>query len=61
MLAAIRDKNPSKVIPAIAISAFSRLDDRSRSDAAGFQACVAKPVDPEALVMALRRVMVSTT
>ena len=39
--------------PAVALSAYSREEDRQRALAAGFQAHVAKPVDPAALVAAV--------
>jgi CheY-like chemotaxis protein len=40
-------------IPAIALSAYSRDEDRQRSLAAGFQAHLAKPVEPNELLEAL--------
>jgi CheY-like chemotaxis protein len=54
LLASLRAERSSATCPAVAVSAFARLDDRSRTLAAGFQAHVAKPVDPAALVRALR-------
>jgi CheY-like chemotaxis protein len=36
-------------IPAIAVSAYGRTDDRARSVAAGYTMHVPKPVDPEEL------------
>jgi CheY-like chemotaxis protein len=45
--------------PAVAVSAYARSEDRTRAIAAGFQAHVAKPVDPAALVLALRNVLLS--
>jgi CheY-like chemotaxis protein len=53
LLAAIRKTRPAAACPAIAISAYARLDDRSRALAAGFQAHVAKPIEPPALVSIL--------
>ena len=50
LLAAIRKTLPAAICPAIAVSAYARLDDRSRALAAGFQAHVAKPIEPPALV-----------
>jgi CheY-like chemotaxis protein len=48
------------VYPAVAVSAYARLDDRSRALSAGFQVHLAKPVDPAELVLALRTVLPST-
>jgi CheY-like chemotaxis protein len=53
LLAALRTTRPAAACPAVAVSAYARLDDRSRALAAGFQAHVAKPVDPPALVSVL--------
>ena len=53
LLAAIRKTRPAATCPAIAVSAYARLDDRSRALAAGFQAHVAKPIEPPALVSIL--------
>ena len=41
-------------VPAIAVSAFSRADDRLRSMESGFDLHLAKPVDPAALAAAIR-------
>jgi CheY-like chemotaxis protein len=51
LLAAVRKTSPH--IAAVAVTAFARLDDRSRSLAAGFQAHVSKPIDPQAFVRTL--------
>jgi len=37
-------------IPAIAVTAFARPEDRSQAIRAGFQAHVSKPVDPAQLI-----------
>jgi CheY-like chemotaxis protein len=37
----------------VAVTSYARLDDRGRSLAAGFQAHVAKPIDPTAFVRTL--------
>lgn len=42
--------DPMKNIPAIALTAYARAEDRKRAMQAGFQEHVPKPVDPEALV-----------
>jgi PAS domain S-box-containing protein len=56
LLRAIRATGSASAYPAVAVSAYARLDDRSRTLAAGFEAHLAKPVDPAALVLALRAV-----
>jgi PAS domain S-box-containing protein len=53
LLQAIRSTHAQAACPAVAVSAYARLDDRSHALAAGFQAHVAKPVDPAGLVTAL--------
>ena len=53
LLAALRTKRPAASCPAVAVSAYARLDDRSRALATGFQAHVAKPIEPPALVSIL--------
>ena len=55
LLRAIRATNPT--IAAVAVTAYARLDDRSRSLAAGFQGHVSKPIDPSAFVRTLVRVV----
>jgi CheY-like chemotaxis protein len=40
-------------LPAIAVTAFSRVQDRADAIAAGFQAHLAKPVKAEALIGAV--------
>jgi CheY-like chemotaxis protein len=57
LLAAVRNRSGLSGCPAVAVSAYARPEDRSRSLAAGFQAHVSKPVDTAALVEALRAVM----
>jgi CheY-like chemotaxis protein len=42
---------------AIALTAQARPEDRQRALAAGFDAHVAKPVDPEALAETIRRLI----
>ena len=53
LLRTLRGHNSHPVFPAVAVSAYARLDDRSRALAAGFQSHVSKPIDPAALVRAL--------
>jgi signal transduction histidine kinase/DNA-binding response OmpR family regulator len=40
-------------VPAVAVTAYARQDDRAKSLAAGFNAHIAKPIDPETFVSAL--------
>ena len=42
-------------LPAIALTAFARAEDRAAALAAGFQAHLAKPVEPEELVSLVAR------
>ena len=44
-------------VPAVAVTAFARSEDRQRALAAGFDEHLAKPVDPEQLVRVLARMM----
>ena len=53
LLRAFRARPSVRPFPAVAVSAYASLDDRSRTLAVGFQAHVAKPIDPAALVRAL--------
>jgi CheY-like chemotaxis protein len=46
---------PGPRIPAVALTAFSRPEDRERTAAAGFDLHVGKPIDPERLIEHLRR------
>jgi CheY-like chemotaxis protein len=43
----------AKVLPAVALTAFARSEDRRRALLAGFQMHIAKPVDPAELVAAI--------
>jgi PAS domain S-box-containing protein len=50
LLRTIRSGAAASGLPAVAVTAYARSDDRSRAIAAGFQGYIAKPVDPAALV-----------
>lgn len=41
-------------VPAIAVTAFARQQDRERALAAGFDLHLPKPVDPDRLIQAIR-------
>ena len=46
----VRGRVAAKTLPAVALTAFARSEDRRRALLAGFQTHVAKPVDPAELV-----------
>ncbi|HKQ76212.1 MAG TPA: PAS domain S-box protein [Blastocatellia bacterium] len=48
----IRSREPEQggLIPAVAVTAYTRAEDRVRALAAGFQMHVAKPIDPDELI-----------
>lgn len=46
----VRSRLAAKALPAVALTAFARSEDRRRALLAGFQTHVAKPVDPAELV-----------
>jgi PAS domain S-box-containing protein len=46
----VRSRLTAKTLPAVALTAFARSEDRRRALLAGFQTHVAKPVEPEELV-----------
>jgi PAS domain S-box-containing protein len=49
----VRAKHSAKHIPAAALTAFARTEDRKRALLAGFQTHIAKPVDPDELTAAV--------
>jgi PAS domain S-box-containing protein len=53
LLDALRGSAAHRALPAVAVTAYARPDDRARALAAGFQTHVAKPVDPDELVRIL--------
>jgi CheY-like chemotaxis protein len=55
------DSNCGGDIPAIALTAYARAEDRARLLAAGFQRHVTKPVEPGALAIAIFNVARRTT
>jgi CheY-like chemotaxis protein len=44
-------------IPAIAVTAFARAEDRERALAAGFDYHLPKPIDPEKLITVLAQLI----
>jgi PAS domain S-box-containing protein len=48
------EKTSDGVLPAIALTAFGRVEDRTRALYAGFQMHITKPVEPVELVVAVR-------
>ncbi|MEP6768828.1 MAG: response regulator [Acidobacteriota bacterium] len=48
-------------VPALAVAAYAREEDRLRALSSGFQGHVAKPIDPDELVRAIARVWKTAT
>ena len=46
----VRARRHSRDLPAAALTAFARAEDRKQALLAGFQTHLAKPVDPDELV-----------
>ena len=53
------EANNGKRIPAVAITAYARVEDRQRALAAGFQSYLAKPIEPADLIEVVARLAVS--
>ncbi len=53
LLESVRARGADAQIPAIALTAYARLEDRERALRAGFQLHVPKPIDPRRLVRAV--------
>jgi CheY-like chemotaxis protein len=58
LLARVRALSPegAQALPAIALTAYARAEDRRRALASGYQEHLAKPVDPDQLAVALAAV-----
>jgi CheY-like chemotaxis protein len=54
------DGNRAREIPAVALTAFARPEDRSRALAAGFQRHMAKPIDPAEFTDVVAQVIAGT-
>jgi CheY-like chemotaxis protein len=52
-----RTAETGKRIPAIALTAYARAEDRLKALAAGFEMHVTKPVEPAELVMVVDRLL----
>jgi ATP-binding cassette subfamily B protein len=60
LLRAVRSlRDPCHAIPAIAVTGHVTPEDRSMTRAAGFQMHLAKPVDMQALLLAIRNLVAS--
>jgi len=53
LIRAVRAHTDAAAMPAIAVTAFARADDRSRALDSGFQQHISKPINPTALVLAI--------
>ncbi len=53
LLQSVRAAERGSRLPAVALTAYARPEDRDRAIRAGFQLHVAKPIDPTALVRAV--------
>jgi PAS domain S-box-containing protein len=55
LISKVRSREPEHGgnIPAVAVTAYARAEDRARALAAGFQMHVAKPIDPDAFIAAV--------
>jgi CheY-like chemotaxis protein len=49
----VRAETDAAAMPAIAVTAFARVDDHHRALAAGFQQHLSKPLNPTALLLAI--------
>jgi CheY-like chemotaxis protein len=53
----VRAHAPATDVPAVALTAFTERYSREQALAAGFDAFLPKPIEPEVLVRALRGVL----
>jgi len=56
LLRQVRDQMPERLVPAIALSAFAREEDRTRAASVGFEVYVTKPFEVEQLIDHIRTV-----
>lgn len=57
LIARVRAHRDAVRLPAIALTALGRPEDRERSLAHGFQDFLAKPIEPDALLLAIQRTL----
>jgi CheY-like chemotaxis protein len=57
LLRRIKDAAPSRAVPAIALTGFTRPEDKARVLKAGFAAYVPKPIDPDELARVVATVL----
>jgi len=57
LLRRIKDAAPTRAVPAIALTGFTRPEDKARVLNAGFAAYVAKPIDPDELARVVATVV----
>jgi CheY-like chemotaxis protein len=57
LLRRVRERHSPEELPAIALTAYARPEDRDLSREAGFQAHLAKPASPAALVQLVGQVV----
>jgi CheY-like chemotaxis protein len=53
LIRAVRARTAADAMPAIAVTAFARADDRNRALREGFQQHIAKPINPTTLVLTI--------
>jgi CheY-like chemotaxis protein len=56
----VEDTAQRSTIPAIALTGYATNKDRARALSAGYQLHIAKPVEPEDLVAAIKRLLSAT-
>jgi PAS domain S-box-containing protein len=61
LIAAVRALPRLRALPAIALTAYGRAEDRERARAAGFDLHLGKPVEPTALIRAIARLAAGST
>ena len=49
----VRAQQSGRKIPAVALTAYARVEDRIRALEAGFQSHVPKPIEPDELVLVI--------
>jgi CheY-like chemotaxis protein len=54
-MARVRENEAYRHVPAIALTAYTRIEDRERALSMGFSAHLGKPVDPDDLMAAVAR------